>query len=51
MYVNEHKAMIKSIRDGKPINNGDVHVQQHAHCDHGPVVHVHGPGFDVGASS
>ncbi len=21
MYVNEHKAMIKSIRDGKPINN------------------------------
>jgi predicted dehydrogenase len=22
MYVNEHKAMIKSIRDGKPINNG-----------------------------
>jgi predicted dehydrogenase len=22
MYVNEHKALIKSIRDGKPINNG-----------------------------
>ena len=22
MYVNEHKAMFKSIRDGKPINNG-----------------------------
>ena len=21
MYVNEHKAMIKSIRDGKPINS------------------------------
>jgi predicted dehydrogenase len=23
MYVNEHKAMIKSIRDGKPINNAE----------------------------
>ena len=22
MYVDEHKAMFKSIRDGKPINNG-----------------------------
>ncbi len=49
MYQTEHDELFASIRKGEPINNGAVHVPEHAAGDHGTDGRLHGPGRHLGA--
>ena len=48
MYQTEHDELFASIRNGKPINNGEYMAQEHAAGDHGPHGRLHRPGDHLG---
>ena len=48
MYQHEHNELFASIRNGKPINDGDWMAQEHAARHHGPHGLLHRPDDHVG---
>ena len=48
MYDVEHDELFKSIKDGKPINNGIYMSLQHDAGHHRPHGHLHRPAHHLG---
>ena len=47
-YLDEQRALIESVRNGKPINSGSVYGRQHDVDRAGPIGLLHRPAAEVG---